>query len=181
MDDRRHPICGSWDLALPCVQRLYSQRFESQSDIIDLQKRKLELYAGQFNAVELPAPKDKNVILVLPDRWTPYVDQAVQYLEEELREWQRGQQSANRISADIGMVQDAKLLQTYVRLYERLPSPKREELRKEQQEWLDQRHKEAEAAVESHGGSLAPLEFNMKFIEASAARIKELEGRLPAT
>jgi uncharacterized protein YecT (DUF1311 family) len=160
---------------------LYSQRFKAQSDVIGLQKLQLELYAGQHQSIALPAPKNKAATLILPNEWTPYLDQAVQYLEGELEAWQHGQQGANRISADIGFIQDAKLLQIYVRLYERLAPDRRDEYRKEQQDWLGERQTRAETAVESHGGSLAPLEFNTEFIEVTAARIKELEGRLSKT
>jgi uncharacterized protein YecT (DUF1311 family) len=160
---------------------LYSQRFKAQSDLIGLQKLQLELYAGQHQRIELPAPKDKTATLILPNEWTPYLDQAVQYLQGELEAWQHGQQGANRISADLGFIQDAKLFQNYVRLYERHALHRREELRKEQQDWLGERQTRAKAAVQSHGGSLAPLEFNNEFIEVTAARIKELEARLSTT
>jgi uncharacterized protein YecT (DUF1311 family) len=160
---------------------LYSQRFQAQSDVIGLQKLQLELYAGQHPGAALPAPKDKAATLILPNEWTPFLDQAAWYLEGELNAWQQGQQGANRISADLGFVQDARLFQTYVRLYERLAPDRREEFRKEQQDWLGERRTRAEAAIESHGGSLAPLEFNLEFIKVTAARIKELEGRLSKT
>jgi uncharacterized protein YecT (DUF1311 family) len=160
---------------------LYSQRFKAQRDVIDLQKRQLELYAGQPGSPELPAPKDASATPILPDKWSPYLDQALDYLDQELTEWRHGQQGANRLSADIGSVQDAKLLETYVRFYERLPTQKREELRKEQREWLSRRRQQAQAAIESHGGTLAPLEFNTKFIDLTKERIEEIQRRIPAT
>jgi len=160
---------------------LYSQRFKAQSDVIGLQKQQLELYAGQHQSTALPAPKDRTATLVLPDEWAPYLDQAVHYLEGQLEAWQHGQQGANRISADLGFIHDAKLFQIYVRLYERLAPNRRDEFRKEQEDWLGERQTRAETFVESHGGSLAPLEFNNEFIEVTAARIKELEGRLSKT
>ena len=45
---------------------LYSQRFKAQSDVIDLQKQQLELYAGQRHAAELPAPKERTLPLYCP-------------------------------------------------------------------------------------------------------------------
>ena len=55
---------------------LYSQRFKAQSDVIGLQKLQLELYAGQHQSIALPAPKDKAATFILPNEWTPYLDQA---------------------------------------------------------------------------------------------------------
>jgi uncharacterized protein YecT (DUF1311 family) len=158
-----------------------SQRFEAQSSLISLQKERIEFYAGQHSVSQLPAPKDESATLIIPDEWEPYLDQAAEYLESELDAWQTGQQGANRLSADLGFIQDARLFQTYVRLYERLAPPKRAELRREQQDWLDERRNKAEEAVISHGGTLAPLEFNLKFIEVTVAKIKELEDRLSTT
>ncbi|WP_316158481.1 MULTISPECIES: lysozyme inhibitor LprI family protein [unclassified Bradyrhizobium] len=160
---------------------LYSQRFQAQSDVIGLQKLHLELYAGQHQSAALPAPTDKTATLILPSEWEPFLDQPMWYLKTELDAWQGGQQGANRNSADLGFVQDAKLFQIYVRLYERLAPDKHEDFRKEQENWLGKRRTMAEAAVKSHGGSLAPLEFNLEFIEVTAARIKELEQRLSKT
>jgi hypothetical protein len=130
---------------------LYSQRFQAQSDVIGLQKLRLELYAGQHQSAALPAPKNEAATIILPNEWAPFLDQAASYLEGELNAWQHGQQGANRISADLGFVQDARLFQIYVRLYERLSPDRREEFRKEQQDWLGERRTRAETAVESHG------------------------------
>lgn len=154
---------------------LYSQRFKAQSDLIDLQKRHLQVYAGK---PPTETPLQPAAQPVLPADWSPYLDQATDYLEDELNAWQHGQQGANRTSADIGWLYDARLLELYVRLYERLPVAQREQLRAEQTEWLGQRATQSEAAVESHGGSLAPLEYNMKFIDVTKERIEQLETRL---
>jgi hypothetical protein len=156
---------------------LYSQRFRAAKDLIDIQKHHLEVYAG--NPPALPAdntPPAANPIL--PADWSPYLDQAIDFIDAELEAWKRGQHGANRMSADLGWIHDAKLVELYVRLYERLPHPQRDTLRNEQTQWLDQRRQRAEGAVESHGGTLAPLEYNSEFIEATKERIAEIEARL---
>jgi uncharacterized protein YecT (DUF1311 family) len=156
---------------------LYSQRFTAARDLIDIQKRHLEVYAGKPPATPTddarPAANP-----ILPSDWSPYIDQAIDFIDIELEAWKGGQQGANRMSADLGSIQDAKLFELYVRLYERLPHQQRDTLRAEQKAWLVQRTKRAEDAVESHGGTLAPLEYNLEFIEATKERITELESRL---
>jgi uncharacterized protein YecT (DUF1311 family) len=157
---------------------LYSQRFKAQSDLIDIQKRHLEVYAGKPPTGPTETPLQPAAQPILPADWSPFLLQAIDYLEQELESGQHGQQGANRTSADIGWLYDAWLLELYIRLYERLPVAQREQLLLEQTEWLAQREARAEAAVESHGGSLAPLEYNMKFIDITKERIAQLEGRL---
>ena len=72
------------------------------------------------SSASLPAPKDKAATLILPNEWTPFLDQAAWYLEGESNAWQQARQGVNRISADLGFVQDVRLFQIYVRLDERL-------------------------------------------------------------
>ncbi len=161
---------------------LYSQRLSAAKELIDLQKHHLEVYAGKPPTLSTEnTPPVANPIL--PAAWSPYLDQAIDFVDAELQEGKRGQQGANRMSADLGWMHDAKLLELYVRLYERTPLRQRDELRAEQTAWLQKRSKRSEDAVESHGGSLAPLESNTEFIEATKERVVELETRLkhPAT
>jgi uncharacterized protein YecT (DUF1311 family) len=76
-------------------------------------------------------------------------------------------------------VQDAKLMKFYVRLYNHLPDQEqRDNLCAEQTAWLARRTKRAEGAIESHGGTLAPYEYNREFIKATEERLSELETRL---
>ncbi len=156
---------------------LYSQRFSAAKDLIDIQKRRLELYAGEPPTLPTDhTPPAANPIL--PADWSPYLDQAIDFIDAELEAWKRGQQGANRMSADLGWIHDAKLIELYVRLYERLPHDQRDAFRVEQTAWLTARRRRAEDAVESHGGTLAPLEYNLEFIEATKQRIDEVQTRL---
>src|SRR5437763_7560018 len=50
----------------------------------------------------------------------PNLDQAIDFIDTELQVWKRGQKGANRISAALGSVHDAKLLEVHARLYEHL-------------------------------------------------------------
>ena len=157
---------------------LYSQRFNAQIDLIDLQKRHLEVYAGKPPLGPTEGQLQPAAQPILPPDWSPYLIQAIDYLEQELEAWQHGQQGANGTSADIGWLYDARLLELYVRLFERLPVAQRDQLRAEQTERLAQRVNQSETAVESHGGTLAPLEYNLKFIDVTKERIAQLEARL---
>lgn len=138
----------------------------------------LKLYAG---TEPVSGESSADALQILPLDWDPYLEQAAEYIEGDLEAWEGGQQGANRNSADIGSILDGKLFQVYVRLYQCLPLEKRISFRDEQSEWMQKRYKDSSDAVESHGGSLAPLEFNLAFIEFTKERIKELESRLPTS
>ena len=84
----------------------------------------------------------------------------------------------NRLSRRIADLKDAQLFTVYVRLAEYLGAADREALRQEQEAWLVARGKYAEDHIESHGGSLAPLEANSAEMEFTEKRISELTKRL---
>jgi hypothetical protein len=65
-----------------------------------------------------------------------------------------------------------------VRLYEGITPVEQDRLRDEQTLWLKERKQKAGDAVESHGGTLAPLEFNVAFVEQTENRVRALERRL---
>lgn len=116
---------------------------------------------------------------ILPRDWEPpCVEQAIAQLEQQLEAHQGGQHGANRTSANVGFVLDSKLLDRYVRLYEKLSQAERVALLTEQAEWLKSRYTRSRAAVESGGGTLAPLEFNLAFIRETKSRICEIERRM---
>ncbi len=75
---------------------------------------------------------------------------------------------------------DAQLFVAYIRLYEKLSAKERAKLVEEQAQWLKKRPKAAEAAVESKGGSLAPLEANNAELTYTERRLVELRARLKA-
>ena len=159
----------------------YSQRFKLQGDVIALQQQQLSLFAGQRNTPQLP-PAVAAATPVLPSDWSLYLDQAIDFIDNQLSaSGHRGQQALNRLSADVGWIHDAKLLELYVRVFERLPPEQRDQFRAEQQQWLHSRHEQSEAAVESHGGSLAPLEYNSRFTELTEQRFTQLEQKLNQT
>lgn len=160
---------------------LYSQRFKLQGDVIALQQQQLSLYAGKADTPPLPPAAAIEATPILPPDWSPYLDQAIDFLNAELEAPHRGQQGMNRISADLGFLYDAKLLELYVRIFERLAPDQRQQFRAEQQNWLETRNDQSQAAVESHGGTLAPLEYNSKFIELTQQRFNELEQKLNQT
>lgn len=160
--------------ALQSLDELLSRTKNIERDVGKI----LKLYAGTE-----PAPGESlaDASLILPLDWDPYLEQAAEYIKGDLEAWEGGQQGANRNSADIGSILDGKLFQVYVRVYQGLPPEERISFRDEQSEWMQKRYKESSDAVESHGGTLAPLEFNLTFIEFTKKRIKELESRLPTS
>lgn len=114
----------------------------------------------------------------LPKDWSLSVESAREWLEADLKG--AGQQGMNRITAALADLADAELAIVYLRLYDVLGTVGKKELRFEQAAWLKAREKAAEDAVESHGGSLAPMEANLGFTDFTKKRLVELNKRLTA-
>lgn len=150
---------------------LYQARLEAQGSLIDLKDKTIEHY----KSIHAERVETRSLSAVLPNAWEPFLAQPYRQLEE-LFEKGPPQQTMNYTSANMGFILDAELYIHYLRCVHELPSPRAETFRQEQQQWLTERKKFCESSVESHGGSLAPLEYNMAFIEKTRERIVELKA-----
>ncbi len=84
----------------------------------------------------------------------------------------------NYTSANMGFIKDAELYILYLRIYYALPLEKAEAFKHEQELWLNERKEYCENEVESHGGTLALLEYGLAFITKTNARILQLSNRI---
>jgi uncharacterized protein YecT (DUF1311 family) len=164
---------------------LYGSTFEAhervaaaQKTLIELKDQTIQYYASANAVPDAASSVNAPLAAIAPADWDPFVEQAFDYLHAEVTEGKHGQQGMNRISADMGFVLDAGLFVRYVRIFERLSPTDRAAFRSEQSAWIDSRSNQAEDAVESNGGSLAPLEYNLKFVEITQTRIAALDARL---
>jgi uncharacterized protein YecT (DUF1311 family) len=118
---------------------------------------------------------------LIPANWAPSLSETENACKAEL-EKKNGrspsQQEMNEISARLAEVYDAQMFITYVQLFDRLETGKREHLFREQQQWLRERETKAADAVQSKGGSLAALEYSGAFADLTQKRIAELQSRL---
>lgn len=114
---------------------------------------------------------------IVPSTWRPSLDQVAETLSEQNSE-ETGQQAMNVNSQNLSEIRDAQLYIVYVQLSQKLEEKSRGKLITEQQQWLAKRDAEAEAAVVSKGGSLAPLEYNSAFRKITEERVSELQHRL---
>ena len=113
--------------------------------------------------------------------WKPDVDGAIQQLEEKFDTLMQ-QQPMNGTSGAIAMVYDAKLYILFYDFVARLPESARGKELEEQRQWLAKREKLSAAAyAEYEGGTMAPLNRNQAFIEATRARILEVERKIKGT
>lgn len=116
---------------------------------------------------------------IVPSGWQPSLKAPVAFVEEEAEaNAQPSQQFLNRSGQSLAALSDAQLFIAYVSLMQVLDQPGRKSLLAEQREWLQQRQEQARQAVESQGGSLAPLEFSSAFREITLARLETLKKRL---
>jgi len=116
---------------------------------------------------------------IIPEDWLPALAPSIRYALEQLKD-ANAQMEMNMLSRQIADMTDAQLFIAYVRLYEKLPAKERVKLVDEQTAWLKKRPKVAEAGVQSHGGSLAPLEANNAEVTYTEKRLAELRARLKA-
>jgi uncharacterized protein YecT (DUF1311 family) len=134
---------------------LYSQRFQAQRELIEIQTRRLQINAE--------------------------IHEGIDDHTQQLKNWEGGQQGANSISADLAKLYDAWLSVTYTRLHDLVPAERRKRLETQHSGWLERRTSEAREAAVSERGSLAPLQYNVEFIETTKKRIAELEIELKAS
>ena len=116
---------------------------------------------------------------IIPPDWLPALAPSIKSALGDLKE-ANSQLEMNLLSRQIADMADAQLFIAYVRLYERLPQKERDALLAEQTKWLKARTKAAGDAVESEGGSLAPLEANNAELTFTEKRLAELRSRLKA-
>ncbi|HEY0369174.1 MAG TPA: lysozyme inhibitor LprI family protein [Chthoniobacterales bacterium] len=114
---------------------------------------------------------------IIPADWLPALAPSIKSTLDQLRD-ASSQAEMNRLSREVADMTDAQLFIAYVRLYEKLPPKERETLFEEQAAWLEKRPSVAKKAVESKGGSLAPLEANNAELTYSEKRLAELRARL---
>lgn len=152
---------------------LYQARLDAQGSLIELKDKTIEHYKN----VHIEKVTVKPLSEIVPEAWSPYLKQPFSLLEEFLEEAQ-AQQQMNRISADMGFLLDAELYILYLKIYYSLSPERAEAFRHEQEQWLRERKQYCEESVESHGGTLAPLEYGMAFVSRTQERIKEFEARV---
>jgi uncharacterized protein YecT (DUF1311 family) len=116
---------------------------------------------------------------IIPEGWLPALAPSIRSALDDLRD-ANSQMEMNQLSRHIADMTDAQLFIAYVRLYEKLGPKERAKLIQEQTAWLKKRPKAAEAGVESHGGSLAPLEANNAEVTYTEKRLADLRARLKA-
>lgn len=133
-------------------------------------------------SLTLPADAAANETLIPPD-WRPSLSALEAKCKAELEPKEgRGpsQRELNEISSRLAEVYDAQLFVIYVRLLETLDGKQRQELFREQQQWLCDRATKAVDQVQSKGGSLGALEYSGAFSDFTEKRIAELLRRIPA-
>ncbi len=135
-------------------------------------------FTGQSFNVPDSVIEDSMIQLVLDEGWEIYLEQLIDYLEHDLEEARGGQQGMNLLSTHIGAVLDAQVTIYYMRLLSTLRGEERRKLFEEQEAWVKRRQDESASSVESHGGSLAPLEFGLAYIDITRERLQELRGRI---
>lgn len=114
--------------------------------------------------------------LAISDEWVPDVSRALETISELLRE-AYVQPEMNRISSEVADLHDANMFIQVVLTANVLPAVERTALLEEQESWYIDRSRYAESKIESHGGSLAPVEYNLAYIEYTVNRIESLKAR----
>lgn len=116
---------------------------------------------------------------LVPETWTPSLEQVKDYLEEASKaQPEAPQQVLNQMSQNLADVSDTRLFIAYIQLMQKLDIQGQAKLFEEQKRWLDKRAENAQAAVISTGGSLAPLEYSGAFKKITEERLAELQKRL---
>jgi uncharacterized protein YecT (DUF1311 family) len=152
---------------------LYGARLEAQGSLIDLKDKTIEHYKSIHAERSKPRPLSE----IVPDAWEPYLEQPYQQLEELLEQTVQ-QQTMNYTSANLGFVRDAELYILYLKIFHSLSPDRAETFKHDQERWLKERKIFCESSAKSHGGTLAPLEYGMAFIQRTNERIHDFKHRV---
>jgi uncharacterized protein YecT (DUF1311 family) len=115
---------------------------------------------------------------IVQDDWEPRLDSAIEILYYSIQRERVSQAEMNHVSSNVAGITDAQLFVTYTKLFQKLPTADQLELYREQEEWRAQRNVYAQKQIESHGGSLARLEYSEAFSEFTKLRIEDLKKRI---
>lgn len=138
---------------------------------------RLLLFAIVLLGTFISTPSSVAQTNITPPDWLPALSPSIRTALEQLKEADT-QAEMNSLSRQVAEMTDAQLFIAYVRLYEKLGTKERAALVAEQTKWLKARTKAASDAVESEGGSLAPLEANSAEVTFTEQRLAELRARL---
>ena len=118
----------------------------------------------------------------IPRGWAPNID--AEYIDQIVTlglTGKDGRQSAynmGQYGSIMAAVWDAKLLETYISLSQKLSPREAAALKEDQEGWLARRRREAEDAGETEkGGSGERILFTERFVEMTKARVEKLEKR----
>jgi uncharacterized protein YecT (DUF1311 family) len=110
--------------------------------------------------------------------WQPQLDQPIRQLEEVLAATEQ-QQPRNYTSSNLAFVLDAKLYLLFDRYVASVPVAEQPAIVDEQRQWLEKRKQAThEAYAEYERGTFASFAGNSAFIDATKARVSEIEHRL---
>jgi uncharacterized protein YecT (DUF1311 family) len=151
---------------------IYEANIEAQNSLIDLKDKTIEHY----KSIHTESNKLKPLSEIIPEAWEPFLEQPYQQLEEML-EHEMPQQTMNYTSANMGFILDADLYILYLKIFHSLSPDQAEVFKLEQERWLKERNEFCTSSVESHGGTLAPLEYGLAFIQRTNERIEQLKHR----
>lgn len=115
---------------------------------------------------------------IVPDTWTPSLNQVKEYIETSEPRATTNQQILTKTSENLADVRDAELFIVYVQLMQALTPQERTNLFSEQKRWLSTREARSRAAVVSKGGTLEQLEYSSSYRSITERRLSELQQRL---
>ena len=114
---------------------------------------------------------------IIPKGWLTHsqLEQAERPIQEQLDTGKDMSTTAYHMAA----LRDARLLLTYLHVYELLPSnADRNQFKSEQQAWLEERHKSEQALANPNGGSIVKLNQASRRLELTNKRIEILQTKL---
>jgi uncharacterized protein YecT (DUF1311 family) len=105
----------------------------------------------------------------------PNIEPILDYLLIDLQHAYGGQQGMNRLSHYITELLDTKLHHLLLQSLAKAAPVDRTSILRGHLEWTERRKTDSQAAVESHGGSLAPLEYHLAYKIITEQRIQLLQ------
>jgi uncharacterized protein YecT (DUF1311 family) len=115
---------------------------------------------------------------VIPPGWQPPIDWIEDFLQQEIQRNQTDQLQLGILATQQAIAVDARLFQTYVRLWETLDPNSRNQLLRDQTAWLENRAALARERQQTPEGGDPNIAYSFAYADVTFERLQQLIDQL---
>ncbi|MFM1945258.1 MAG: hypothetical protein RI897_4240 [Verrucomicrobiota bacterium] len=115
---------------------------------------------------------------VIPPGWQPPIDWIEDFLQQEIQRNQTDNLQLGILATQQAIAVDARLFQTYVRLWEKLDPASRNQLLRDQTAWLENRANLARERQQTPEGGDPNIAYSFAYADVTFERLQQLMDQL---